>query len=148
MSNYPIWWDTDVTIYNKFTDPTTQIVKWYRTNISKCFWKYDRTKLSVGNTVIETTDTICRIPENENFVENFKWVNIPNDEMNNYFTLSVGDIVVKGNITDDIDEYKAGKRSSDLISKYKEMQGVIQVNQVSINTGIGRCLPHYLVRGQ
>lgn len=37
MNSYPIWWDTDLTIYNKFTDPQTQLIKWYRTVLTNCF---------------------------------------------------------------------------------------------------------------
>lgn len=28
-NNYnPVWWDSDLTIYNKYTDPTTNVVRW------------------------------------------------------------------------------------------------------------------------
>lgn len=70
MNSYPIWWDTDLTIYNKFTDPQTHLIKWYRTVLTNCFWKYVGDKVSVGNTVLETNDIICRIPQNDKFKEN------------------------------------------------------------------------------
>lgn len=148
MNSYPIWWDTDLTIYNKFTDPQTQLIKWYRTVLTNCFWKYVGDKVSVGNTILETNDIICRIPQNNKFKEKYEWLNTPNDLMSNYFTLSNGDIIVKGNVADEIDEYKSGKRSTDLIAKYKELQGCMEIQQTALNTGIGRCNPHYYVKGE
>lgn len=63
-----------------------------------------------------------------------------------YFTVGLGDIIVKGEVADSIDEYVSGKRSSDLLQKYK-MQGCIEVQKVAINTGGGRNSPHYYVEG-
>ena len=149
MSNkvYPIWWDSTLTVYNKYEDKQTNIVKWYRKVVTNCFWKNTGNKISIGDTVLETNDIIIRVPKADNFLEKYLWVQKPNDEMKNYFTLGNGDIIVKGEVTDEIDEYKPGHRSTDLIKKYKDMQGCLEVQEVGINTGIGRCCPHYFVKG-
>lgn len=148
MSNiYPVWWDTTLTIYNKFEDPNTRVVSWYRTVIKGAFWKYIGDKITVGKTVLETQDTICRIRKSDKFLERHKWLNIPNDKMSRYFTLGVGDIIVKGEVSDTINEYEAGSRSNDLLNKYKALQGCIKIDEVAINTGVGRCDEHYYVRG-
>ena len=147
MNDYPAWWDTKITIYNKYEDKITHVITWYKTQVSGNFWKYVRDKLSVGETVLESEKTICRIRENPNFKENYEWIALPNDQMKNYFTLSAGDIIVKGFVDDVVDEYQTGKRSSDLIEKYKGLQGCMEVDSVSINTGAGRGLPHYLASG-
>lgn len=147
MSDYPIWWDANLTLYNKYTDKQTQVIKWYRTTLSNCFWKSAGNKISIGNVVLETDDIICRIPESNLFKNRAEWQDIPNDQMSDYFTLSVGDIIVFDIVGDEIDEYTSGKRSSDLISKYKDLQGCIEIQKVAINTGIGRCNPHYFIRG-
>lgn len=147
MNDYPIWWDTDLTIYNKYTDPQTQITTWYKTVVTNCFWKPAGNKVSIGNTVLETDNIVCRIPESDRFLLKFEWVNTPNDLMSDYFTLGIGDIIVCGNVSDTIDEYSSGKRSTDLIAKYKDLQGCIEIQQVAINTGLGRCNPHYYIRG-
>jgi len=144
---YPEWWNTTVTIYNKFTDPQTQVVRWYRTVIDGTFWKYIGDKIMVGNTVLETNNIICRIRKDDRFKEHQDWVNIPNDEMEDYFTLNKGDIIVRGEVSDTIDEYTAGHRSNDLISKYKNLQGCMSVERVAINVGAGRCDEHYYAKG-
>lgn len=147
MNNYPVWWEQDLTVYNKYEDPTTQLVTWYRHNLSDCFWKYKRDTLKVDEITLETNKTICRIPKSDTFKEKYEWVQLSNDNMTNYWTLGVGDIIVKGNISDDINEYLSGHRSSDLIAKYKDLQGCMQIEVVAINVGAGRCNEHYYVSG-
>ncbi len=147
MSNYPVWWDTTLTIYNKFTDSQTNVVRWYRTVVENCFWKYTGNKVKVNEVTIETDDTICRIPQNNRFLLRHDWESIPNDQMGNYFTLGLGDIIVAGEVDDEIDEYTKGHRSTDLITKYKALQGCMQVKEATVNVGMGRCLPHYYAKG-
>ena len=154
MNKYPVWWDTDLTIYNKHENPETGIITWYRRTLSKCFWKYTGNKIAFSNyysannsMVLETNDTICRIPKNKKYRESYKWINTPNDLKGNYFTLKLGDIIVKGKVTDEINEYQAGYRSTDLLAKYKALQGCIEITQFAENIGKGRVNEHYYVKG-
>lgn len=147
MSNYPIWWDRTLTIYNKFEDKTTRIVTWHRTILNNCFWKRSQNKISIGETVLATDYIICRIPKNKNFLEKYRWIAVPNDEMDDYFTLGIGDIIVLGEIEEDINEYVSGKRSTDFLAKYKALQGTIEIEEVELNVGRGRNNPHYFVKG-
>lgn len=148
MSNYyPSWWDTTITIYNRYEDRQTNIVTWHRHVVDNTFWKYSGNKMFVGNTVLETKDIICRIRKDENFLEKHEWIALPNDKMEQYFTLGQGDIIVKGRVTDEINEYVSGKRSSDLKKKYKELQGCMEIQEWSNNTGGGRGNEHYYVKG-
>lgn len=144
---YPIWWEDTITVYNKFEDKQTHIVTWYKTVLTGCFWKYTRQKVSIGETVLETSNTICRIPMNTQFMERHSWEQVPNDKMSQYFTLSEGDIIIKGEVDDKINEYEKGYRSSDIIAKYKALQGCMVIETVSINTKTGTNDKHYLVNG-
>lgn len=144
---YPVWWEDTITVYNKFTDPQTQIVTWFHTTLTGCFWKYQRTRVLVGQTEIESRSTICRIPQNQKFLERYQWETLPNDVMSAFFTLSEGDIIVKGEVNEDIDEYTAGHRSSDLIAKYKALRGCIVIDAYTNNTKTGTNDKHYLVSG-
>lgn len=144
---YPEWWDTTITIFNKFKDPQTKVVRWYKTVVTGAFWKYVGDKVTIGQTVLETNNIICRIRKDSRFLEKYQWEQKPNDQMSNYFTLGNGDIIVKGTVEDDINEYQSGSRSTDLIAKYKKLQGCMSIEEVAINTGIGRCNEHYLVKG-
>ena len=147
MNIYPAWWDTTVTIYNKFIDPQTKVISWYRTVISNCFWKYVGDKITIGETVIETDNSICRIPKNDKYLDKYAWENTSNDKMSKYFTIGIGDILVKGDVSDIINEYESGHRSSDVVAKYKKLQGCMVVEAYSINTGTARGSEHYLVKG-
>ncbi len=146
-SNFPAWWETTITVYNKFTDPQTKVVRWYKTVITGAFWKDIHEKVKIGQTVLETNSIICRIRKDDRFLEKYLWVQKPNDEMANYFTLGKGDIIIRGEVEDTIDEYQSGRRSTDLIAKYKELQGCMSVEESTINVGAGRCNEHYLARG-
>lgn len=147
MNDYPIWWDTKLTIYNRFEDPQTQVVSWFKTVVDDCFWKYVGDKININQVVLETNNIICRIPESDKFKEKFEWIALPNDQMSQYFTLSPGDLIFKGEISDIINEYAPGHRSTDVVKKYKGLQGCMEIQTLSINVGIGRNNPHYYVKG-
>ena len=147
MSNFPSWWDSTITIYNKHTDPTTKVTKWYRHSIeNQCFWKIAGTKVNVGEVVLDTESTVCRIPKQADFKKSAEWTALPNDEKPNYFTLQPNDIVIDALVEDEIDEYQSGKRSTDIINKYRA-QGCITINTVALNTMTGMINPHYYIRG-
>ena len=111
MNKYPDWWDSAVTLYNKYTDPLTQVVTWHRTVIGEnsprlgCFWKNSNNKVTIGDTIIAADSVICRIPKQDNYLDRYVWYNTPNDLMSNYFTLGREDILIKGIVDDEIDEY-------------------------------------------
>lgn len=144
---YPIWWDTTITIYNKFQDPHTQLIHWYRTVVHNAFWKYVGDKITVGKVSLETDNSICRIREDLRYLPKFQWIQVPNDKMSDYFTLGKGDIIIKDEVTDNIDEYTSGHRATDIVAKYKELQGCIVIEEMADNTGAGRCNPHYFIKG-
>ena len=146
---YPEWWDSTVTIYNKFTDKQTSVVKWFRTVIpNDCFWQLTGTELRIGDTVLDSKSIVCRIPKDDAFLEKQDWEKLPNDEMNNYFTLAHGDIIVKGECDFEIDEYTKGYRASDLLNHYQDYQACMSVSEFAINTGKGKNNEHYLARGK
>lgn len=145
---YPVWWDTTLTIYNKYTDSQTQVVTWFKNIVTDCFWKLQGSTVKVGEVELDSKSIICRIPKDNRFLEKQQWIQLPSEEMANYFTLAPGDIIVKGECEDIIDEYTSGHRSSDLLGKYREYQACVEVSEYSNNTGIGRNNEHYLARGK
>lgn len=147
-AGYPIWWDTTVTIYNKYTDSQTLIVRWFRSVVTDCYWHLEGSTVTVGGVTLDAKSIICRIPKDDRFLEKQDWVKQPNDDMGNYFTLAPGDIIVKGECLDEIDEYTSGHRSTDLLNKYKDYQACMQITESANNTGIGRNNEHYFARGK
>ncbi len=145
VSKYPEWWDTTITVFNKYEDPATRKITWYKTVIENCFWKHTGNKIVVGETTLDTNSTLCRIPEQDTFLEKYIWNEL--QDKSGHFTLSGGDIIIKGAVEEVIDEYASGKRSSDILAKYKKLQNCMMIEQCSVNTGLGRGLEHYYVRG-
>ncbi len=139
---YPTWWNKTVTLYNRFED-ADGVVKYRRTVLSGCFVKTASALIVSGDTGKEKPQTTIRIRNSRNYVSVAEWLTDEN-KRNNGFTIQNGDIIVMGNVPDDIDEYESGKRSDNLINKYKSV-GCITVEAYSIND-FGT-LAHYKVVG-
>lgn len=154
MSNFPFpWWDKTITIYNKYIDPTTQRISWYRTVVHNCFWKAENDMFSMGRygvsvigVLTETKAIICRIPKDKRFVEKRTWETL--SDKTNRFTLANGDIIVLGEVTEEIDDYTPGKRSTDLIAKYKDYDECLEIDKYVNNVQTGSTLNHYRVVGK
>lgn len=147
MSDYPAWWDTTVTIYNKYTDATTKKIVWVRHVVENCFWSMIDDKVKIGATILEVESTICRIRESELFVPDYEWAKLSDEDKETYFTLGVEDIIVKAEVDDTIDEYTAGQRSTDLVTKYHKAQGCLVIEKAHIAVGPNMPIPHYRVKG-
>lgn len=147
MSNFPDWWDKSITIYNKYTDTSTRVVTWYKTVLDKptCFWKEVGDKTVVGNVAVDTKSIIVRIPQSSKYATPEEWFGL--QDKSTKFTLQPDDIIVLGVCTEDIDEYASGKRSTDLLAKYKRFGGVLEIKQVANDTMTGMLYKHYRVKG-
>ena len=148
MSRYPEWWSDTITIYNKYENSQTQLITWFRTVIPKAFWKNAGNMVVINGVSLDTNSIICRIRESSNFKPKSEWIQLPNDEMDDYFTLAPGDIVVHGEAEDVIDEYTSGHRSTDLLNKYKQFGECFVIDRVADNTGTGRGQKHYFIEGK
>ena len=147
MNRYGPWWDDTITLYNKYVDPDTKKVKWYRHSIDGCFYQHKMEKITVGKTTIDSNISICRIRVSERFIDKKQWMKSSDAERTDYFTLSGGDIIVADETDFDIDEYVNGHRSSDLIKENKDWPGCFTVETANINVGGGRGNEHYHARG-
>ena len=147
MSNFPEWWDKKITIYNKYTDAGTRVVTWYKTVIDKpmCFWKEVGDKTIVGNVTVDTKSIIVRIPQSSKYATPQEWWWLT--DKSTKFTLQQDDILVLGVCEDTIDEYTSGKRSTDLLAKYRRFGGIMEIKQIANDTMSGMLFKHYLVKG-
>ena len=99
-----------------------------------------------NNALSEIEDVICRIPINDNFVTPGQWSSL--EDVTDKFTLQDGDIIIYGEVDDEINEYVAGKRKTDILNKYKKYQECIEVKTHVTNIWTGNGLPHYRVIGK
>ena len=140
-----MFWNRTITLYNKHEDELTGVIKWYRHTLSDCFYKGTNNTVNVGGVQLQTDDTVVRILEKPNYLPPYKWLQLPNDEKNKAFTLKSGDLIFLGDITEEIDEYSKGKRSTDIIQKYSAI-GSMFIKSVNTNDFMPGA--HYLVRGE
>lgn len=97
----PHWWNQRITLYKKTTSKIDEktIVSWNKSWHNNCFYGETKKQILNGTTIQYLSQVFARIPGN--------------------IVLSQGDIIVKGTINDELDEYVAGFRSNDLLNKYK-----------------------------
>ena len=147
MNHYPSWWNEKITIYNKYSDPVSRLITWHRHVVDGTFWKNVGNKILIDKTVIETDNIICRIRKDDKFLPKYEWLQLPNDKMDEFYTLGKGDIIIHAEVDDEVDEYANGTKSTDLVKKYKDLQGCMTIDKVTINVDGGRGNEHYLVEG-
>lgn len=136
-------WNKTITLYNKLTDSDGN-VKWYRHILTDCFVKLTSSESHTGPSQRIADCGIIRISEKMNFKMPEEWRKLSDGQRQSYFTISPDDIIVLGNVSEEIDELTAGKRSCELISKYKS-SGALTVRSVNINTSLPNS--HYFIRG-
>lgn len=104
--------------------------------------------VSTIGVLTENKNIICRIPKDERYVDKRTWDTLNESERSEYFTLANGDIIVLGEVTDTIDEYVAGQRSTDLLTKYKKYDECLEVDTYVNNVQSGIGLEHYRIVGK
>ena len=146
MANtYPRWWNQTVTVYNRRA--VGNKTAWQRTVIGGCFWQNLNSRKYAGNAELDTNAVTCRIRKDERYIGRVEWLGLSDDERAGRFTISRGDVIILGDVDDEVDEYSQGKRSTDLINKYKEASRCMVVEDFQDDTGGGRGSEHYHVRG-
>ena len=104
-----------VTVYHKVTDKSTgrTVTSWKRSVYKNCFFGVVSAERLTDTTLSPADSFVARIP------------------YNNSIEISPGDIIVSGNI-DAVIEDVSGKRSSDLLERYKGK--AFAASSVSVNS--------------
>lgn len=124
-----------VTVFNQYKKDNK--THWKRTVLKNCYFGSERTQKLNDNVLSPENSFVCRIPKNKAYTTNY------NGEENK-FSLSLGDVIVKGIVTDEITDV-SGSRIADLLNKYKGE--CFTIKSFSDNTLL-RHRPHYRVRGE
>ena len=133
-----------VTLYNrreaKDENGRTHIT-WHRTVRPGCFWTR-RVVRSVTNGHVSIGEHLaCKIPESTDYLSPDEWDEL--DDPAGRFTLAAGDVVVKGNVPDEI-----GKALTEnaLKEKYRR-HGIMTVSSAQNRAIGGAPLRQYLAQG-
>lgn len=119
------FWHHVVTIYHR-SMAADGTVTWTRTTRSGCFWQYGASQIVSQGAATGTANYTVRIP-----------APMP--------VIAVGDIVVRGTVTDTIDEYTPGSTSLDLLRRYTGR--VLTVGSINDDNDGTRAMPHTKVIG-
>lgn len=99
MPNIP-YWTEKITIVNKLAakDSATKLDTYKKTVVENCFYKQIISRDVSGTTVNLGTSAVCRIPKNPKYKPYNEW----KKDITDGFTLSVGDYIFRGEISETI----------------------------------------------
>jgi len=106
--------NSSATIYNRYLDPITLTDKWQKHLVHQVYWEGGRSVKLLNGLV---NNNACRvyIPCNANYLTDYLPPLDFKDNRSGHWTIQVGDIIVKGTVTDEID------RISDLEKLYSDV---------------------------
>lgn len=139
--------DTTITLYNKHEgkDVATgkTFTRYLRTVLEGCTWGKSDAVMTVGTVTVGSDDFRVQVPEDDAYIDPWEWAEMPNDVMPTYFTIQPGDVVVNGEVDDEI-PYNTSPTA--LLAKYKNR--VFTARLTSNNTGANKPLGHYVLQGK
>lgn len=132
-----------ITLYNclKASDSPSKREKWYRHTIDGCFYKCSLMDVQNGTQATKSSAYTVRIPQNGQYKSYREWKNLSDEERQQCFTFSSGDIVVHGECTENIGE---GKAAAQLLAGNKP--DAFKITAVADNSG-SRFAKHYRLGG-
>lgn len=135
---FPTSWNNTVTVYNRYKaqDNTSKLDTWHRTVLQSCFFSQQTVRSVEGQAVKFGTSVLCRIPENKNYKPYSEW-----KKEKQGFTLSLGDIVILGEISSEM----TPSNRLGIINDNKPNAFIIEVIQE--NTTACRGVPHWRLEG-
>lgn len=95
-------YNQQITILNKLrrADSNTQRDIWYKTVLNDVAWYTDSARSAGNHTVYIGSYITILIPFHDEYKDYLEWRKIPNRE--NFYTMSLGDYIVKGTIDEEI----------------------------------------------
>ncbi|AUM96331.1 MULTISPECIES: DUF6751 family protein [Clostridium] len=119
--------NSDITIYNRYYDFTSDTDKYQRTVIKGVNWQSKRNGTVSDKGLLLADSTLIFIDKLDNYVSPKRFLKLSSEERPNYFTFSVGDKIVKGEVDFEvtgISPYRIGDLE-------KNFDDVIHVKSVS-----------------
>ena len=122
--------NSDITIYNNFYDFISESDKYQRTVIKDVNWTGKR-NATVTNSGLLLADSVRIILDKlENYISPKQFRKLSDDERVNYFTLSVGDKIVKGEIDFEIEGIKP-YAITDLENNFDDVVNIMSSQELS-----------------
>ena len=111
-----------ITLYNCLRaadNPDEKKDIWYRKVLERCFYKsaIGRSEYASRDPKM-VSDYTVRIIESDRYKPYHEWINLPEEQREQYFTCSIKDIVVKGTCEEEITSISPNT-AAELLSRYK-----------------------------
>lgn len=109
-----------ITIYNclKARDSTEGQDIWQRTIIENCFYKAHTSEVQNVTDISKANTYTVRIPKHEKYLPYGEWRILSSEQRKEFFTVSKGDMVIKGNCQEEI-ELKSPNTATQILLRYK-----------------------------
>ncbi|MHB9943664.1 hypothetical protein CF065_19125 [Clostridium sporogenes] len=122
--------NSDITIYNRYYDFTSDTDKYQRTVIKGVNWQSKRNGTVSDKGLLLADSTLIFIDKLDNYVSPKRFLKLSSEERPNYFTFSVGDKIVKGEVDFEITTVSP-YRIGDLEKNFDDVIHVKSVSKLS-----------------
>lgn len=122
--------NADITVYNSYYDQYNDIYKYQRTVIKGVNWQSKRTGTVSDKGLLLADSTIIFIDKLDNYISPKKFAKLEPLERDEYFTLSSGDKIVKGEVEFEITGVKP-YRVADLETEFDDVIDIKSINELS-----------------
>lgn len=122
--------NSDITVYNKYYDPYNDMYKYQRTVIKGVNWQSKRTGTVSDKGLLLADSTLIFIDKLDNYISPKRFAKLESIEREKYFTLTIGDKIVKGEIDFEIIGIK-NYSINDLDNEFDEVITIKSVNLLS-----------------
>ena len=137
--------NADITLYNKYMDPIEKLDKYKRTYIKNVVWNASK-GVNVLRSGLSTADSAAVLifenasdTQEKPYKEPKAWLKTPNVDMDKYFTIATGDIIVLGIIDYDINVggLSGLEKTHDNVLKIKSVDYTNQCSHMLHNWRVG-----------
>lgn len=128
--------NANITIYNKYYDHEDDIEKYQRTIIENVNWQNKREGAVSDKGLLLTNSTLIFIDVLDNYVSPKKFRSLDPEDRKNYFTLGIGDRIVK----DSIEFNVTGRKPyaiSNLEEEFDNVVSILTVSEFSTHLEVG-----------
>lgn len=122
--------NADITIYNKYYDPYNDMYKYQRTVVKGVNWQSKRTGTVSDKGLLLADSTLIFIDKLDNYISPKRFAKLESIEREKYFTLTIGDKIVKGEVDFEIIGIK-NYSINDLNNEFDDVITIKSVNSLS-----------------
>ena len=120
--------NADITIYNKYYDLASDIYRYQRTTIKGVNWQNKRIGTVSDKGLLLADSTLIFVDKLDNYVSPKRFARLQPLERKKYFTFSIGDKIVKGEVDFEI----TGLKPHSIADLENEFDDVIDIKSVNV----------------